>query len=80
MRRTSNSHLIADSLKEQRRVEGRARKERWQGLTMEEKLEQLAGQRGESRKQVFRLTGRDMSAADALALIRSPDTNEGETL
>jgi hypothetical protein len=65
------SHRISDQLKEERRVAGTARNTSFNGLTLEEKLEKLASAPGESRKQVFKLTGNDNSALEALALLRA---------
>ncbi len=73
-RRESYSHRIQDELKEDRRVEGDKRKEAWEGLTMIEKLQSLAERPGDSRKQVFRLLGREITAQEALILM----TTEGE--
>jgi len=74
MKRENYSHKLADMLKEQRRVEGKKRNEAWAGLTMVEKLEKLAAQPGDSRKQVFRLTGREISARDALILMTTEES------
>jgi signal transduction histidine kinase len=70
-KRERYSHSTSDSLKEQRRVEGDLRKREWDGLTLDEKLEKLVQAGGESRKQVFKLTGQDVSAETALRLIRT---------
>jgi hypothetical protein len=70
-RREIYSHRVSDQLKEQRRVEGKKRNEAWEGLATEEKLEILAKRPGESRRQVFKLTGTDMSAQEALEKIRA---------
>ena len=70
-KRNVYSHRIADFEKGKRREDAEARTKAFAGLTTEEKLEKLALRRGDSRKQVLKLTGRDMSAKEALALIRA---------
>lgn len=65
-KRASYSHRLADLAKEQRRQEGEARNRAWRELTSQEQITALAARPGESRKQVLRITGKNVSAKEAL--------------
>jgi hypothetical protein len=62
------THALADRAKERRHQEGEVRNAAWRSLTPEEQLRTLAKRPGESRRQVVRIAGYDMSAAEAVAL------------
>jgi len=65
--RASYSHRIEDQNKDQRRKEAEVRNAAWNELTLEQKIRALAKRPGESRKQIKKLIGRDISAKEARA-------------
>lgn len=65
-KRSVYSHRIADQQKDKRREEGLLRNAEFVLLSLKDKLTTLASRPGESRKQVKKLTGWNLSAQEAL--------------
>ena len=68
-KRAYYSHVLADKARDERRSEGDARNAKWRALTPEQQIRSLATRPGNSRKQVRRITGQDLSAAEVVDLI-----------